>query len=305
MHQFQGFRMGQFFAPKVIKVTILLTLAFTFFSFLFHALFTQILRIPSPHQLFSLSYWGIHKFFIWQFLSYLFIQPPSNGLNFNLLLNLFFNLYLLWSIGSSIVQLKGKNHFMTLYFGGGIFVGLISYLCQSIFGISIFFAGATAAIHILLISWSFLFPTASLMLFMMIPMQAKWLVFGLIGLNLLIDFSNGNFFGFIITGSSLVFGYLYAVLVWEMLSPFKRLHPFDKKLINIKIKFLNFFRGTIEHEMEEGKIYDFKTGRIIMQDDEFMDFCLEKISRYGKNSLKWRERLRLWRISKRKERTKT
>jgi len=303
MHQSQRFRMGPSFAPKVIKVTIALTLLLTFFSLMSNALFTQVFGIPSPQQLLSLSTWGIHKFFIWQFVSYLFIQPLSGGITFGLLLHIFFDLYLLWAIGSSIVQLKGKNHFMSLYFGGGIFVGLISYLCQLFFHVSVPFAGATPAIYILLISWSFLFPTASLMLFMMIPMRAKWLVFGLIGVNLFLDFSNGNFFGFLITGSSLVFGYLYAVLAWETLSPFPRLHRFDNKLISLKRKYFSFSRGSSEHAMEEGKIYDFKTGRIIMQDEEFMDVCLEKISRHGKGSLSWRERWKLWRISKKKQRT--
>ena len=300
MHQSQGFRMGPSFAPKVIKLTIALTLLLTFFSLLSNALFTQVFGIPSPQQLLSLSTWGIHKFFIWQFISYLFIQPVSSGISFGLLLHVFFDLYLLWAIGSSIVQLKGKKHFLSLYFGGGLFVGIICYLAQLIFNVSIPFAGATPAIYILLISWSFLFPTASLMLFMMIPMRAKWLVFGLIGINLFLDFSNGNFFGFLITGSSLIFGYLYAVLVWEALSPFPRLHRLDQKLINLKRKYFGFSRATSASEMEEGKIYDFKTGRIIMQDEEFMDACLEKIAQHGKKSLSWRERWRLWRISKKK-----
>lgn len=300
MHQSQGFRMGPSFAPKVIKMTIALTLLFTFFSLLSNALFTQVFGIPSPGQLLSLSIWGIHKFFIWQFISYLFIQPVSSGITFGLLLKVFFDLYLLWAIGSSIVQLKGKKHFLSLYFGGGLFVGIICYLAQLIFGNSALFAGATPAIYILLISWSFLFPTASLMLFMMIPMRAKWLVFGLIGINLFLEFSNGKFFDFLISGSSLIFGYLYAVLAWETLSPFPRLHRFDQKLINLKRKYFGFSRVNTASEMEEGKIYDFKTGRIIMQDEEFMDACLEKISQHGKKSLSWRERWKLWRISKKK-----
>lgn len=300
MHQSQGFRMGPSLAPKVIKMTIALTLLLTFFSLLSNALFTQVFGIPSPQHLLSLSTWGIHKFFIWQFISYLFIQPVASGISFGLLLHIFFDLYLLWAIGSSIVQLKGKKHFLSLYFGGGLFVGIVCYLSQLIFNVSIPFAGATPAIYILLISWSFLFPTASLMLFMMIPMRAKWLVFGLIGVNLFLDFSNGNFFGFLITGSSLIFGYLYAVLVWETLGPFPRFHRFDQKLINLKRKYFSSSRSPNSKEMEEGKIYDFKTGRIIMQDEEFMDVCLEKIARHGRKSLSLRERWKLWRISKKK-----
>lgn len=301
MHQSQSFRPS--FAPKVIKVTIVLTLLLTLFSLMSNALFTQVLGIPSPQHLLSLSTWGIHKFFLWQFVSYLFIQPVASGISFGLLLHIFFDLYLLWAIGSSIVQMKGKKHFLSLYFGGGIFIGLMAYLCQLILQMPLPFAGATPAIYILLISWSFLFPGASLMLFMMIPMRAKWLVFGLIAVNLFLDFSNGNFFGFFVTAGSLVFGYLYAVLVWEMLSPFPRLHVIDRNLIRFKRKYLGFLSKTSLDEMEEGKIYDFKTGRIILQDEEFMDQCLEKIARHGKQSLTWRERWKMWRLSKKRQRT--
>lgn len=303
MHQSQGFRRGSSLVPKVIKTTIILTLLLTFFTLVSNALFTQVFGIPSPQELLSLSAWGIHKLFIWQFISYLFIQPLSGGISFGMLLHIFFDLYLLWMIGSSVVQMKGKNHFLSLYFGGGLFVGLMAYLCQLIFGVSLPFAGATPVIYILLISWTFLFPGASLMLFMMIPMRAKWLVFGLIGVNLFLDFSNGNFFGFLITASSLFFGYFYSVLIWESLSPFERLHAFEKKLIQLKRKYFKFSKKVTGSEMEDGKIYDFKTGRIVMQDEDFIDVCLEKIARHGKQSLTWRERLKLYRLSKRRQKT--
>lgn len=300
MYQSQRFRMGPSFAPKVIKATIILTLLLSFFSLMSHALFTQIFNIPSPQQFLSLSLWGIHKFFIWQFISYLFIQPLSGGISFGLLLHIFFDLYLLWAIGSSIVQIKGKKHFLSLYFGGGFFVGLVTYFCLLMFHLSIPFAGATPAIYILLIAWNFLFPEASLMLFMIIPMRAKWLIFGLIGVNLFLDFSNGNFFSFLITSSSLLFGYLYAILVWEMLGPFRRLHRFEKKLIHLKKRYW-IFHPKADDEMREGKVYDFKTGRIILQDDAFVDECLEKIGQHGRGSLTWRERWKLWYLSKKKQ----
>jgi membrane associated rhomboid family serine protease len=298
MQNTQGFRQRPSFVPKVIKTTLGLTLTLTFLSLISNALFTQVLGIPSLQQLLSLSLWGIHQWFFWQFLSYLFIQPLSTGINFGLLLHIFFDLYLLWMIGSAIVQLKGDKHFISLYFGGGIFVGLISYLCQLFFHVSLPFAGATPAIYILLISWNFLFPSASLMLFMMIPMRAKWVVFGLIGINLFLDFSNGNFFGFFITASSLVFGYLYAVLSWETVSPFPRLHRLDHFLIALKKKILSSFQKETSYQLERGKIYDFKTGQVIVQDDAFVDACLEKIAKYGKRSLSWRERWKLRRVSK-------
>ncbi len=300
--QSSTFKAGPSFVPKVIKMTIGVTLIITFLSLFSHTLFTQIFKIPSLQQFFSLSLWGIHHFFIWQFISYLFVQPLVSGISFGLLLHIFFQLYLLFTIGSSIVAMKGKNHFLALYFGGGLFVGIISYLTQLLTGISIPLAGSTASIYILLISWCFLCPDARLMLFMMIPMRAKWLVFGFIGVNLFLDFSNGNFFGFISSLSSLTFGYLYPLLAWEYLSPFPRLHSFEKRLIYFKkrLNYSKYFRQS-SSVLEEGKIYDFKTGKVLKDDDQFIDQCLEKISQYGKKSLTLFERFKLYRLSKKRK----
>lgn len=52
---------------------------------------------------------------------------------------------------------------------------------------------------------------------------------------------------------------------------------------------------------KNAKIYDFKTGRIVLDDDSFMDACLAKIADTGRDSLSWREKFRMKRISKRKK----
>ena len=303
MNQYQSFRLGSSSIEKIVKWTILLTLLLSFFSLCSNGLFTKLFTIPGPQQILSLSVWGIHKGFIWQFFSYLFVQPIlGEGISFSLLLHIFFDLYLLWSIGSAIVQMKGKKNFVGLYYGGGIFVGLIGYISLAIAGSSLPFAGATPAIYILLISWVFLFPEARIMLFLTIPMRAKWLVFGLIGVNLFLDFSNGNFFEFIITLSSLLYGYLYAVLVWETLSPFPRFHSIEQKLIYYKRKVIGQFQfdslTATYAGSENAKVYDFKTGQAILDDETFMNACLKKISVHGIKGLSLRERWRMNRISK-------
>ncbi|WP_194847806.1 rhomboid family intramembrane serine protease [Candidatus Neptunochlamydia vexilliferae] len=181
----------------------------------------------------------MHKFFAWQFVSYLFIQPISEGVSLGSILRLLFDLYLLYMVGTAIIETRGKKHFIGLYFGGALFVGIVAYLSLLFSGSPFPFAGASPAIYILLISFVFLTPHARIMLFLMVPMQAKWLVFGLIGVNLFLDFSNGHFLSFFTTGAALVYGYLYPILVWEILSPFYRLHNIEKKMIYWKRKVSN------------------------------------------------------------------
>lgn len=299
MNNYQTFRLGPRATPKIVKWTIVATLILSLFALISNALFTQVFGIPSPQHLFSLTTWGVHKFFIWQFISYLFIQPlAGGGISMALILHIFFDLYLLWAIGSSLIQARGEKHFIGLYFGGALFVGVIAYLCLFLFGSPLPFAGATTSIYILLIGWAFLFPEANIMLFLLLPVRAKWLVFGLIGVNLFLDFSNGNFLSFFVTLAAMLYGYLYSVLVWEILGPFARLHEMEKKMIYLKRRVRSRFRKVVDIEIQPSKVYDFKTGKAIIQDDEFMDACLDKISRKGKASLTWRERLRMWRISR-------
>lgn len=301
MNNFQTFRLSPRATPKIIKWTIITTLVVSFFALLSNALFTQVFGIPSPQMLFSLSTWGVHKFFIWQFLSYLFVQPlAGGGISMALILHIFFDLYLLWAIGSSLIQARGEKQFIGLFFGGALFVGVIAYLSLFLFGSPLPFAGATTSIYILLIGWAFLFPEANIMLFLMLPVRAKWLVFGLIGVNLFLDFSNGNFLSFFVTFAAMLYGYFYSLLVWEISSPFQSLHGMEKRLIYFKRKMRHRFKKVVDIEVQPSKVYDFKTGKAIIQDDEFMDACLEKISRKGKHSLTLRERLRMWRISRKK-----
>ncbi len=240
------------FTPPIVKWTLMGTLGLTLFTLVFNALFTQVLHLPSPVYFLSLSTWGVHKFFFWQFFSYLFIQPILQAeISLGSILRLFFDLYLLWSIGTGMVQMKGTRSFAGLYYGGALFVGLLAYLALYLTGSTVPFAGATMSIYILLIAWTFMAPDAQLLLFFAFPLRAKWLVFGLIGMNLFLDFSNGHFFSFYVTLGALVYAHFYATLAWEMLSPFRVMHPIDKKLIYVKRKLSSHFRRKTSHSLHE------------------------------------------------------
>jgi len=300
-YQTQSFRLGHASTPKIVKWTIITTLIISFFSLISNTFFTEVLKIPSPQHLLSLTTWGVHKFFIWQFLSYIFLQPVNAyGISMALILHVFFDIYLLWAIGSAIAKARGEKHFLGLYFGGALFVGLIGYLTLLLFGSPIPLVGATTSIYVLLIAWAFLFPEAHIMLFLMLPVRAKWLVFGLIGVNLFLDFANGNLLSFLVTFAALIYGYLYSVIAWETLGPFARLHGLEKRLIYLKRKMANRYRSLVDIRVQPSKIYDFKTGRAIVQEDDFVDACLEKVFQKGKNSLTLRERFKLWRIARKK-----
>jgi len=303
MYQSKTFHSGPITStPMIIKWTIILTCIINFFALISNALFTQVLGLSSPQYFLTLTTWGIHKFFLWQFVSHFFIQPiAQEGISFSIVLQMFFCIYLLWSIGSAIVQARGTKHFVGLYFVGGCFVGIIAYVLLLLSGSLLPFSGATSCLYILLIGWVFLFPETRVSLFFLLSMQAKWLIFSLIGIHLFLDFANGNFLMFSINTSATLYAYLYAILALEMLSPFHQLHKIEKTLIYFKRKATNIFFQSIATRTHSSKIQPITKKRTTLFDEAFMDKCLEKISTAGHHSLSFRERFRMWRISKKKK----
>ena len=272
INQSRRFKAIFYTSKNIVKNTILLTLITTFVSLTCQPLFTKVFQVRSLDSLLSLSTWGIHRCLIWQFFSYLFVYPAlPGGICMGLLFQIFFNMSLLWTTGSAIVARKGKRHFIGLYFGGGLFVALIAYLFLFFSNSSLPFAGPTHSIDILLIGCAFLFPNAPMSFFFLAPVPIKWLVFGFIGVHLLLDFSNGNFFSFFASASALLYGYSYSVLVWESLSPFPRLHVFEKKIIYFKRKCFFHFARMFDRKSPLLKMDRLKRSRITVQNDDVVD----------------------------------
>lgn len=255
---------------------------------------------------FSLSLWGLKKYFFWQVFTYFFVAPVSGGLSLSLILYMIFNMYFIWVVGSSVIDRRGSLHFLGLYLGGGTIGGIVAaiviYTTKSLIPL----AGANAALYALLTAWMMLLPEVQILIFFAIPVKVKWLILGILGVHLLVDLSHGSFLTFLLYLSSIGFGYFYTLLFWGIHSPFRNLHRFERLLI----QFGNMARRKLNQTMtyepsfsSSSKIYDFKTGKAILTDEEFMDACLEKIALKGKKSLTFFERIRLKRISKRKKKS--
>ncbi len=271
-------RLGPNRTPKALKNLLLWTLGISLFSALFNNFFPQVLGWTSPYDWLSLSRWGMNHYFFWQFFTYIFVHPFVHGVSFSFLFSLAFNLYLIWIIGASILEKRGVAAFLSLYFLSGIFVGLVLMLVQTLMGSELSFSGNTAVLYSLLITWIILNPEAQILLLVGMPLKARSLVLTVLAANLLIDLSVGDWQHVVAYLAGASFGFLYPLIAWKT----KKAAPFDTR----------------------GKIYDFKTGKAILSDEEFLDAMLSKISLYGKKSLTWRERWRLRRISKRKKKQK-
>jgi len=159
-------------------------------------------------ELFALHTWQSPIFKPWQFITYLFLHGSFE--------HLFFNMFALWTFGSVLENLWGPKKFLIFYFT----CGLGAALCHMIvlyfemqpyveqFN-SLSFAqqehilndpnfilyqptvGASGAIFGCLAAFGYLFPNALLyMLFIPVPIKAKWVVIGYMAIELFMALKN-------------------------------------------------------------------------------------------------------------------
>jgi membrane associated rhomboid family serine protease len=246
----------------------------TILTSLLGALSDSFIPAFSIQKIFSLSLNGIEHHQFWQLISYLFVQPLENGISFGFLFKIAFNTYLLFLVGGSILHKKGVFHFLSLYFLGGLFSSLVILGLLILFPSPLSFAGNMTALYSLLIAWITLNPQATFPFLLGIPIRAKTLIFAFFGINCLIDLSSGNWIYALSYLAAALFGYLYGLL----------LRQHTEKTVYTR-----------------GKIFDFKTGEALLNDDQFLEEMLSKIAVHGKKSLTWKERWRLRKIVKNKK----
>lgn len=286
--------------PPALRFLLMGIAGMSVFSALFSIVMPRSLSFLHPLTWLSLNSIGVAKHFFWQIVTYPFVMPINN---LGSIINLLFSLYLLFSIGVSICATRGQKALMHLFFGGTIAGGIAATVAMHFFpGISVI-AGPMAAMYAVLLAWTFLFPDAEIYIFMSIPMRASWMVVGFAGITMFADLSEQQYARFFANAGGLLFGYFYAVFAWNLHSPYRSLRNFERHLNTLKT---SLFPGNVSvHDFSKGaKIYDIRTGKAVLDDEAFLDACLEKISRLGKGSLSFWERIRMNQIRKRRARAK-
>lgn len=223
---------------------------------------------PLP-LLFPLSLWGLQHSFFFQLFTYVLVSPLFT---FSHLMHFAINLYLLYTLGQTLMDQHGKNRFLTLLIGGTLAGGLAGMVTLYLTESPLVLFGTTPPIFALLGAFIALYPNLNLLLYFTFPVKGQFLFLTIIGVTCILDLANHQYMPLSANLSGALFGYLYA----------------------------SFLRAKKPSYALHGKIYDFKTGAAILRDEEFIDACLAKISKLGASSLTLRERFRLNRISKQK-----
>ena len=122
----------------------------------------------------------VEDLFVWQLFSYMFLHG-----NF---MHLFFNMLMLWLLGSTIEAVWGGKHFLRYY----IVCGLGGAVASLFFNYNSVVVGASGAIFGLYLAYAMMFPENYVLLYFVVPVKAKYLVAGLAILQLANGVAGGS-----------------------------------------------------------------------------------------------------------------
>jgi membrane associated rhomboid family serine protease len=238
MYRFSGGRFGS--TPPVTKNLIIINVVMLLGSMLL----SQMFRFNLNGTL-GMFYFQSPLFAPWQIVTHMFMH---GGLG-----HIFFNMYALWIFGKTLESVWGSKRFLIYYLATGLgaafFHQLVNYIqfapdiaaLKAAYSVDIinkallneilqpgnqFFSigkelvrptvGASGAVYGVLLAFGMLFPNTPLFLmFIPIPIKAKWLVigFGLLELYLGITQSGGNIAHFAHLGG-MIFGF-FLIKYWS------------------------------------------------------------------------------------------
>jgi membrane associated rhomboid family serine protease len=153
-------------------------------------LFTIILENYFVAPGFFSKYFGLvpgllfEKFFVWQIFSYMFLHATSIS-------HILFNMLLLWWLGSELEQRWGSKFFLLYYVVCGVGAGLVYMIGLTFYYLTVGptlawvspVVGASGAIFGLLLAYGIIFGDRIVYFFMLFPMQAKYFVMILAGIE--------------------------------------------------------------------------------------------------------------------------
>ncbi len=114
-------------------------------------------------------YLVMHKGFLWQPVTYLFLHGN--------IMHILFNLFALWMFGSDLERTWGSRQFLFYFFLCGVGAAIFDVLMQPSARVPTI--GNSGAVYGILIAFALLFPDRPIFLWFVIPVKAKWFVLGM------------------------------------------------------------------------------------------------------------------------------
>lgn len=122
----------------------------------------------------------------WRLLTYLLLHAGA--------FHLLFNMLWLWWMGRPVEGVLGTRNFLMLYIGAGVMGALVNVLMAALFGTDALrpTVGASGAVFGVMVAFAMLYPTTPIMLLLLPPIQARYVVAGFIALDILLLSANDN-----------------------------------------------------------------------------------------------------------------
>lgn len=220
----------------------------------------------------------------WRLVTYMFLHAG--------LLHILFNMLWLWWMGRPVEQTLGPRTFTVIYFGSGIGGALLDIAFAQLVGINLVI-GASGAVFGIMVAFAMLYPRMPIMLFLLPPIEARYVVAGLIALNLVFLGSSDGTARIVHIGGAGI-GYLLMRYQQQGFDLSSLVRPIERFWYNLK--------GTYQRKKSTRKSSNLRSVsdvEIVEETEQSeLDEILEKISKKGYDGLTKEEKKKLFELSK-------
>jgi len=282
-----AFKRGFMMIPSVIRIIITINVA----VFLFQALFGSIAIGGQSLNSWIITYLAFDPSLWtaitqpWRFVTYMFLH----GSGFHLL----FNLLWLWWMGRSVEEMIGPRSFTVLFFGAGIGGAILHIALSFLYGTSIVI-GASGAVFGVMVAFAYLYPSAPIMLLFLPPIEARFLVAGLIAFDILL-IGSGDMIARLVHLGGAGCGYL----IIKSHAQGNDLSKYVRPIEGLFSGGLGNKSGSKTRKPKNKKMYSVSDVEIVEEVDQTeLDRILEKISHEGYDGLSKEEKKTLFELSR-------
>jgi len=202
---------------------------------------------------------------IWRFVSYMFLHDTSTPFH------ILFNMLVLWMFGVEIEKLLGTARFSVFYFicgtGSGLFSVFNLFHAAAMNGSII---GASGAVLGVLTIYAWYFPARQVLLFFILPVNIRVLVIGYALLSLFLSFQPNSVISHLTHLGGIVVAVLYVKLYPSVIGWFDERRERAAE---------NYARERVRRDADRKKYFE-----------ETVDPILDKIAKYGMESLSGKEK---------------
>lgn len=225
----------------------------------------------------------------WRLVTYMFLHAGF--------LHLLFNMLWLWWLGRSVEETLGPRTFSVIYFGAGIGGALLNVAMAQFLGVN-YVIGASGAVYGIMVAFAMLYPTMPIMLLLLPPIQARYLVAGLIAIDVLLVGQGDGIARIVHLGGAGVgyllmkahtMGYELSRIVWPIERFWNRLKGSGSRST-----------GRSTSRPRNKNMYSVTDVEVVEEVEESeLDAILEKISKKGYDGLTKEEKKKLFELSNR------